>query len=340
MLCRQCRTRLLRKTSAIGDSCHVRSLHRTFSDSKTTLIVHNDLFSAFLLSVLPPCRPSLLAPSPIRVTFDQYAALAAVGGGTSSFTIQSSTDFPYTSYFNKRTLTSWSRTTEATRTTTAPSGWVIGTETEIIWTVKASHEAIQCSLTARKDGRMSVLLFLTHYIRYYGIKTSDNLRVTSYCDSEKPLKNEESFHRDVDSSSWYLKSDHDVIMKLSSVRKDYHLNSSHDTSRVTKTTSEYDDLTRPEQLNVSRPPRPDALDELCGWKIWIIPAAEATCATVPGILPVAKSHAQNRIHRVRAPSVPSDATTGQTRSMIPSAGLLTDQPTTYLATVNGHLWSN
>jgi hypothetical protein len=79
--------------------------------------------------------------------------------------------------------------------------------------------------------------FLTHYIRYYGIKTSDNLRVTSYCDSESLLKNEESFHRDVDSSSWYLKSDHDVIMKLSSVRKDYHLNSSHDTSRVTKTTS-------------------------------------------------------------------------------------------------------
>jgi hypothetical protein len=80
-------------------------------------------------------------------------------------------------------------------------------------------------------------MFLTHYIRYYGIKTSDNLRVTSYCDSESLLKNEESFHtRDVDSSSWYLKSDHDVIMKLSSVR-DYHLNSSHDTSRVTKTTS-------------------------------------------------------------------------------------------------------
>jgi hypothetical protein len=30
-----------------------------------------------------------------------------------------------------------------------------------------------------EDGRMSLLLFLTHYIRYYNIKLADNLRVTS-----------------------------------------------------------------------------------------------------------------------------------------------------------------
>jgi hypothetical protein len=35
---------------------------------------------------------------------------------------------------------------------------------------------------------------LTHYIRYYGIKPADDLRVTSYCDNESLLKNEEAFH--------------------------------------------------------------------------------------------------------------------------------------------------
>jgi hypothetical protein len=34
----------------------------------------------------------------------------------------------------------------------------------------------------------------THYIRYYGIKPADDLRVTSYCDNESLLKNEEAFH--------------------------------------------------------------------------------------------------------------------------------------------------
>jgi hypothetical protein len=29
-------------------------------------------------------------------------------------------------------------------------GWVLGTEHEILWETKASHEAIQCNLTARK----------------------------------------------------------------------------------------------------------------------------------------------------------------------------------------------
>jgi hypothetical protein len=71
------------------------------------------------------------------------------------------------------------------------------------------------SYRAKGYGRMSLLLFLTHYIRYYGIKTADDLRVTSYCDSL--LETEEEFHtRDVDSSSWYLQPDH---VTLSEIRK-------------------------------------------------------------------------------------------------------------------------
>jgi hypothetical protein len=179
------------------------------------------------------------------------------GRRTSSFTIQSSTVliFPYTSYFNKRTLTSWSRTTEATRTTMAPSGWVIGTETEIIWDCQGVARGYPMQ-SHRAEGYACPYLFLTHYIRYYGIKTSDNLRVTSYCDSESLSRTRIFSYPDVDSSSWYLKSDHDVIMKLSSVRKDYHLNSSHDTSRVTKTTSTNTttSLDRATQ-RASRPPR-------------------------------------------------------------------------------------
>jgi hypothetical protein len=55
---------------------------------------------------------------------------------------------------------------------------------------------------------------------------------------------------------WYLKSDHDVIMKLSSVREGlpFELISRHVKSHQDDK-YEYDDLTRPEQLNVSRPPR-------------------------------------------------------------------------------------
>jgi hypothetical protein len=61
------------------------------------------------------------------------------------------------------------------------------------------------SYRAEGYGRMSLPLFLTHYIRYYGIKTADDLRVMSYCDNSSLLKAEEKFHtRDVDSSIWYL----------------------------------------------------------------------------------------------------------------------------------------
>jgi hypothetical protein len=84
------------------------------------------------------------------------------------------------------------------------------------------------------------------------IKPADDLRVTSYCDNSSLLKAEEAFHtRDVDSSSWYLKPDHNVIMTLSEVREglpfqliSQHVKSHQDEKR------DFDDPTRPEQLNV------------------------------------------------------------------------------------------
>jgi hypothetical protein len=97
---------------------------------------------------------------------------------------------------------------------------------------------------------MSLLLFLTHYIRYHNIKTADDLRVTSYCDNSSLLKAEEEFHtRDVDSSSWYLKPDHDVIMTLSEVREGLptHFKARQKPPRQERA---FADLTRPEQLNV------------------------------------------------------------------------------------------
>jgi hypothetical protein len=132
-------------------------------------------------------------------------------------------------------------------------GWVIGTKDEVIWDCEGTARGYPMqSYRAEGYGRMSLLLFLTHFIRYYGIKTADDLCVTSYCDNSSLLKAEEEFHtRDVDSSSWYSKPDHDVIMTLSEVRKELpfqlisrHVKSHQDDER------EFDDLSRPEQLNV------------------------------------------------------------------------------------------
>jgi hypothetical protein len=134
---------------------------------------------------------------------------------------------------------------------------------------------------------------------------------------------------DVDSSSWYLKSDHDVIMKLSSVRKDYHLNSSHDTSRVTKTTSTNTTTHSTEQLNVQADHRAsDALDELRLVNPRVLPdTCRSYLCDSTGILPVAKyTRSEPNSLSTSSERTFSDATTGQTRSMIPSAGLLTDQP--------------
>jgi hypothetical protein len=83
-------------------------------------------------------------------------------------------------------------------------------------------------------------------------KPAAGLRVISYCDSSRLLKAEKAFHKkDVDSSSWYLKPDHDVIMTLSEERKGHpfilasrRVKSHQDDNR------HFDELTRPEQLNI------------------------------------------------------------------------------------------
>jgi hypothetical protein len=103
-----------------------------------------------------------------------------------------------------------------------------------------------------RAGRMSLLLFLAHYIPFYNMKPAAGLRVIYHCDSCSLLKAEKAFHKkDVDSSGWYLKPDHDVIMTLSEGKTELplilisrHVKGHQDDER------HFDDLTRPEQLNV------------------------------------------------------------------------------------------
>jgi hypothetical protein len=73
-------------------------------------------------------------------------------------------------------------------------GWVIR-RTEIIWDCRVLREATQCSLTVRKDtAACPLLLFLTHYIRYYGIKPQMTC-VSRLTATTKAFKNEEAFHQ-------------------------------------------------------------------------------------------------------------------------------------------------
>jgi hypothetical protein len=97
-------------------------------------------------------------------------------------------------------------------------GWVIR-RTEIGGTARVLREATQCSLTVRKDtAACPLLLFLTHYIRYYDIKPQMTC-VSVLLRQRKPSRTE-AFHtrkwtRQVGTRS----PDHDVIMQLSSVRE-------------------------------------------------------------------------------------------------------------------------
>ncbi len=85
------------------------------------------------------------------------------------------------------------------------------------------------SYRAEAYGRMSLLLFLIHYLCYYETQPVDDLRVTSYCDNSSLLAAVEEFHtRDVDSSSSYLKPDHDVIMTLSKLVLEARSRGNHD----------------------------------------------------------------------------------------------------------------
>jgi transcriptional antiterminator Rof (Rho-off) len=108
------------------------------------------------------------------------------------------------------------------------------------------------SYGAEGYGRMSLLGFLTHYIiRLYEIQPADDLRATAYCDNSSLRTAEEECHtRDVDSSSWYLKLDRDIIVSLSEAWEmlpfklvSLHVRSPQDDKR------DYANLARPEQLN-------------------------------------------------------------------------------------------
>jgi hypothetical protein len=54
-------------------------------------------------------------------------------------------------------------------------GWVIGTKGEVIWDCEGTARGYPMqSYRAEGYGRMSLLLFLKHYIRYYNIKPADD----------------------------------------------------------------------------------------------------------------------------------------------------------------------
>jgi hypothetical protein len=57
-------------------------------------------------------------------------------------------------------------------------GWVIGTKDAVIWDCEGVARGYPMqSYRAEGYGRMSLLLFLTHYIRFYNIRPAADLRV-------------------------------------------------------------------------------------------------------------------------------------------------------------------
>jgi hypothetical protein len=99
-------------------------------------------------------------------------------------------------------------------------GWVLGTNHEILWECKGITRGNPMqSYRAEGYDRISLLSFLTHYMLYLDIQPSEDLCITSYFDNHSLLKNEEKFYTgDINSSSWYMNPDHDVIMSLSALR--------------------------------------------------------------------------------------------------------------------------
>jgi hypothetical protein len=132
-------------------------------------------------------------------------------------------------------------------------GWVLGTDKEILWECKGIARGYpMTSYRAEGYGRISVLSFLTHYIRFLEIQPHDTLRIVSYCDNTSLLGQEETFHtRDIDSSSMYTKPDHDIIMQLSALRANlpFHLASLHVRGHQDEK-CDFKLLPRPAQLNV------------------------------------------------------------------------------------------
>jgi hypothetical protein len=98
--------------------------------------------------------------------------------------------------------------------------WVHGTDYEGLCECKGIARAYPVhSYRAEGYGRISLLLFVTHYLRYLGLHPPDALGITSYCDNSSLLNREEAFHtRDIDSPSFYAKPDHDINMTLSELR--------------------------------------------------------------------------------------------------------------------------
>jgi hypothetical protein len=84
-------------------------------------------------------------------------------------------------------------------------GWVLGTDQEILWEFKDIARGYPMQpYRAEGYGRLSLLSFLAHYLLYLEIQTSDDLCITTYCDSHSLLKNEgKNLTQDIDSSSWY-----------------------------------------------------------------------------------------------------------------------------------------
>jgi hypothetical protein len=108
-------------------------------------------------------------------------------GGTSSFTIQSSTVLIFPHELLQQENVNILVANDGGHKDDYGSFW-LGDRNGNGNHMGLSRRREDCSLTARRAWYFVV----PDYIRYYGIKTSDNLRVTSYCDSE-PLKNEELF---------------------------------------------------------------------------------------------------------------------------------------------------
>jgi hypothetical protein len=94
---------------------------------------------------------------------------------------------------------------------------VVGSELDlkVIWDCEGTARVTQYDPTEPKiHGRMSLLLFLTHYIRYYNLKPAD-VRVASYRDNTSPLKAEGRLpHRKWTRQVGAPKMNHDVIMTL------------------------------------------------------------------------------------------------------------------------------
>jgi hypothetical protein len=132
-------------------------------------------------------------------------------------------------------------------------GWVLATDTEILWECKGIARGYpMSSYRSEGYGRLSLLLFLQHYFSYLDIQPHVELLITSYCDNESLLSTEEAFHiREVDSSSLYIKPDHDIIMQLSALRAKlpFRLASLHVRGHQDDKL-DFKQLCRPAQLNV------------------------------------------------------------------------------------------